>query len=103
MKLTPGPDESYPAMLVPRVWANPRRFNFDNIGDAMLTLFEVLSFKGWLDVRDVLIKAVGPVSSQVPLVLAGRQIMHPRKYGELIVIDNILQGLSKTSSISLLF
>ncbi|XP_060663210.1 sodium leak channel NALCN isoform X2 [Drosophila nasuta] len=61
MKLTPGPDESYPAMLVPRVWANPRRFNFDNIGDAMLTLFEVLSFKGWLDVRDVLIKVVGPI------------------------------------------
>ncbi|XP_012161089.1 sodium leak channel non-selective protein isoform X1 [Ceratitis capitata] len=61
MKLTPGNNESYPSMLVPRVWANPRRFNFDNIGDAMLTLFEVLSFKGWLDVRDVLIKAVGPI------------------------------------------
>lgn len=29
----------------------------------MLALFEVLSFKGWLDVRDVLIKAVGPVSA----------------------------------------
>lgn len=42
--------------------ANPRRFNFDNIGDAMMALFEVLSFKGWLDVRDVLIKALGPVS-----------------------------------------
>lgn len=28
----------------------------------MLTLFEVLSFKGWLDVRDILIKALGPVS-----------------------------------------
>lgn len=28
----------------------------------MLTLFEVLSFKGWLDVRDVLIKALGHVS-----------------------------------------
>lgn len=42
--------------------ANPKRFNFDNIGDALLTLFEVLSFKGWLDVRDVLIKALGPVS-----------------------------------------
>lgn len=41
--------------------ANPKRFNFDNIGDALLTLFEVLSFKGWLDVRDVLIKALGPV------------------------------------------
>lgn len=61
MKLQPGFNESYPSMLVPRVWANPRRFNFDHIGDAMLTLFEVLSFKGWLDVRDVLIKAVGPV------------------------------------------
>ena len=60
MKLYPGQNESYPSMLVPRVWANPRRFNFDNIGDAMLALFEVLSFKGWLDVRDVLIKAVGP-------------------------------------------
>ncbi|XP_069692579.1 sodium leak channel NALCN isoform X3 [Periplaneta americana] len=61
MKLQPGANESYPAMLVPRVWANPRRFNFDNIGDAMLALFEVLSFKGWLDVRDVLIKVLGPV------------------------------------------
>ncbi|XP_011187771.2 sodium leak channel NALCN isoform X3 [Zeugodacus cucurbitae] len=61
MKLVPANNESYPSMLVPRVWANPRRFNFDNIGDAMLTLFEVLSFKGWLDVRDVLIKAVGPI------------------------------------------
>jgi len=27
----------------------------------MLTLFEVLSFKGWLDVRDILISALGPV------------------------------------------
>ncbi|XP_060526683.1 sodium leak channel NALCN isoform X2 [Cylas formicarius] len=61
MKVQPGENETYPAMLVPRVWANPRRFNFDNIGDAMLTLFEVLSFKGWLDVRDILIKSLGPV------------------------------------------
>jgi hypothetical protein len=61
MKLKAGEGESYPAMLVPRVWSNPRRFNFDNIGDAMLALFEVLSFKGWLDVRDVLIKVLGPV------------------------------------------
>ncbi|KYM96485.1 Sodium leak channel non-selective protein [Cyphomyrmex costatus] len=60
MKLRPGENESYPSILVPRVWANPKRFNFDNIGDAMMALFEVLSFKGWLDVRDVLIKALGP-------------------------------------------
>ncbi|XP_045535960.1 sodium leak channel non-selective protein [Papilio machaon] len=61
MKIKPGPNETFPSMLVPRVWANPKRFSFDNIGDALLTLFEVLSFKGWLDVRDVLIKALGPV------------------------------------------
>ncbi|KAI5641499.1 ion transport protein domain-containing protein [Phthorimaea operculella] len=61
MKIKPGPNENFPSMLVPRVWANPKRFSFDNIGDALLTLFEVLSFKGWLDVRDVLIKALGPV------------------------------------------
>ncbi|XP_071875567.1 sodium leak channel NALCN-like isoform X1 [Bombus fervidus] len=61
MKLNPSENESYPSILVPRVWANPRRFNFDNIGDALMALFEVLSFKGWLDVRDVLIQALGPV------------------------------------------
>ena len=35
-----------PWLLVPRVWINPRRFHFDHIGMAMLSLFEVLSFKG---------------------------------------------------------
>ncbi|UYV62372.1 hypothetical protein LAZ67_2000323 [Cordylochernes scorpioides] len=62
MKLWPGQNESYPAILVPRVWANPRRFNFDSIGNAMLALFEVLSFKGWLDIRDVLLQRLGAVS-----------------------------------------
>jgi hypothetical protein len=47
------------------VRANPHLFNFENIGDAVLALFEMLSFKGWLDVRDVLIKVLGPVSSSV--------------------------------------
>ena len=36
---------------VPRVWANPRNFDFDTIGNAMLALFEVLSLEGWLEVR----------------------------------------------------
>ena len=30
----------------------------------MQALFEVLSFKGWLDIRDVLIKTLGPVSTR---------------------------------------
>lgn len=42
--------------------ANPRNFNFDTIGNGMLTLFEVLSLEGWLEVRDVIIERVGPVS-----------------------------------------
>ncbi len=45
--------------------ANPRNFNFDNIGNAMLALFEVLSLEGWLEVRDVIIERVGPVSSHL--------------------------------------
>lgn len=46
MRLEPGPNETYPSFYVPRVWCNPRRFNFDNVGAAMLALFETLSFKG---------------------------------------------------------
>ena len=39
---------------VPRVWKNPRNFDFDNVIDAFLALFEVLSLEGWLEVRDVI-------------------------------------------------
>ena len=42
--------------------SNPRNFNFDNVGNAMLALFEVLSLEGWLEVRDVIIERVGSVS-----------------------------------------
>jgi hypothetical protein len=62
LKIGDGPnkDKNYPRIWVPRVWANPRNFNFDNIGNAMLALFEVLSLEGWLEVRDVIIERVGP-------------------------------------------
>ncbi|VDP08165.1 unnamed protein product [Soboliphyme baturini] len=43
--------------------ANPRNFNFDHIGNAMLALFEILSFKGWTVVRDVILERLGAVSS----------------------------------------
>ncbi|KAB0372959.1 hypothetical protein FD755_015712, partial [Muntiacus reevesi] len=59
LKLRPG--EKKPGFWVPRVWANPRNFNFDNVGNAMLALFEVLSLKGWVEVRDVIIHRVGPM------------------------------------------
>lgn len=48
-------------IFLPRSRANPRNFNFDNVGNAMLALFEVLSLKGWVEVRDVIIHRVGPV------------------------------------------
>ena len=50
-----------PGLYVPRVWMNPRRFNFDNIGMSSLALFEVLSYKGWVDLRDVILRKMGPV------------------------------------------
>eukprot|EP00095_Tigriopus_kingsejongensis_P008699 maker-scaffold483_size159862-snap-gene-0.43 protein:Tk08699 transcript:maker-scaffold483_size159862-snap-gene-0.43-mRNA-1 annotation:"hypothetical protein L798_10696" len=52
-----------PGLYTPRVWMNPRRFNFDNIRNSMLALFEVLSFKGWVDLRDVIITRMGMVSA----------------------------------------
>ncbi|XP_063069681.1 sodium leak channel non-selective protein [Engraulis encrasicolus] len=59
IKLREG--ERKPGFWVPRVWANPRNFDFDNVGNAMLALFEVLSLKGWVEVRDVIIHRVGPI------------------------------------------
>ncbi|KAI6235562.1 Sodium leak channel non-selective protein [Aphelenchoides besseyi] len=53
-------DDIHPTILVPRVWSNPRNFNFDHIGNAMLALFETLSYKGWNVVRDVLLAREGP-------------------------------------------
>ena len=60
MKSFKGPA---PKFLVPRVWANPRNFNFDNIGNAILALFEVLSLEGWVEIRDVIKARIGPVST----------------------------------------
>ncbi|XP_056005775.1 sodium leak channel NALCN-like isoform X4 [Ostrea edulis] len=55
----PNGTESDAGFFVPRTWSNPYNFNFDNIGSAMLALFEVLSLEGWLEVRDVIIERVG--------------------------------------------
>ncbi|XP_071140116.1 sodium leak channel NALCN-like isoform X2 [Mytilus edulis] len=61
MKVPDGPNHMQPAFYVPRVWTNPHNFDFDNIGNAMLALFEVLSLEGWLEVRDVIIERVDAV------------------------------------------
>lgn len=43
-------------ILVPRIWKNPKNFDFDNILHALLALFEALSLEGWLDIRNVIEK-----------------------------------------------
>ncbi|PIO64398.1 transporter, cation channel family protein [Teladorsagia circumcincta] len=53
-------DKLHPKIIVPRVWTNPRNFNFDHIGNAMLALFETLSYKGWNVIRDILYLRQGP-------------------------------------------
>ncbi|KHJ95111.1 transporter, cation channel family protein [Oesophagostomum dentatum] len=53
-------EEMHPKILVPRVWTNPRNFNFDHVGNAMLALFETLSYKGWNVIRDILYNRQGP-------------------------------------------
>ncbi len=55
-------NKTMPSMWVPRAWSNPYNFDFDSIGNSMLALFEVLSLEGWLEVRDVIIDRMGPVS-----------------------------------------
>ncbi|VDM38977.1 unnamed protein product [Toxocara canis] len=54
-------DDLHPSILVPRVWTNPRNFNFDHVGNGMLALFETLSYKGWNVIRDIVWQRVGPV------------------------------------------
>ncbi|CAI8036576.1 Sodium leak channel non-selective protein [Geodia barretti] len=60
------PNSNYsPSILVPTVWYTHRRdFDFDNTLKAMLTMFEVLTLEGWLDVRDMLVR--DPVSPGIP-------------------------------------
>ena len=41
-------------ILAPRVFGNPRTFDFDHIENSLLILFEILSLEGWTEVRDVL-------------------------------------------------
>jgi hypothetical protein len=61
LKLGKKNNSTTPSIWVPRVWANPYNFNFDTIGSSMLTLFEVLSLEGWLEVRDIIIARMGTV------------------------------------------
>jgi len=56
------------AILVPRVWRNPRNFNFDDMGQAFLALLEILSLEGWTEVRDIIEDEVGFFGSLYPHV-----------------------------------
>ena len=55
-------------ILVPRMWRNPRSFNFDNMGNALFALLEILSLEGWTEVRDIIEAEFGFFGSLYPHV-----------------------------------
>lgn len=56
------------SLLVPRIWRNPRNFDFDTMSSAFLALLEVLSLEGWTEVRDIIEEQVGFWGSIYPHV-----------------------------------
>lgn len=57
----------------------------------MLALFEVLSFKGWLDIRDVLIKTLGPVIyivDKLPRLLSWKITRGTKKSGLIVSLGS---------------
>ncbi|KAG0294302.1 calcium channel protein, partial [Dissophora globulifera] len=46
-------------MLMPRVWANPVVYSFDNFGASFLILFEIVSQEGWTGILDTSRNVVG--------------------------------------------
>ena len=101
-----------PGLYVPRVWMNPRRFNFDNLGFAFLALFEVLSFKGWIDLRDVILQKMGPVygiyihmyvflGSMIGLTLFATKVTNVSAVQIIQVFNPLLTSLISSEAMSL--
>ena len=85
-------------ILVPRVWTTPRNFDFDNVLNAFLALFEVLSLEGWLEVRDVIRELVAPEYSLYVhiYVLLGSMI------GLTLFVGVIVMNFNENKGIALL-
>lgn len=81
---------------VPRVWKNPRNFDFDNVLHAFLALFEVLSLEGWLEVRDVIQAVVAPEYSLYVhiYVLIGSMIGLTLFVGVIVMNFNEKKGIA---------
>lgn len=83
-------------ITVPRVWKNPRNFDFDNVLHAFLALFEVLSLEGWLEVRDVIQAVVAPEYSLYVhiYVLLGSMIGLTLFVGVIVMNFNEKKGIA---------
>ncbi|KAF8927182.1 calcium channel protein [Dissophora ornata] len=46
-------------LVMPRVWANPHVYSFDNFGASFLILFEIVSQEGWIGVMETARNIVG--------------------------------------------
>jgi len=73
--------------------ANPRNFDFDNIGNAMQALFEVLSLEGWIEVRDVIIERVKPVTEALDLLYCLMLMQTASAAASNVVINLLLSTL----------
>ena len=83
-------------ITVPRVWKNPRNFDFDDVLHAFLALFEVLSLEGWLEVRNVIKAVVAPeYSIYVHIyVLLGSMIGLTLFVGVIVMNFNANKGIA---------
>merc|ERR1719412_1173916 len=52
------PNKSVCLNMTGGIWVNPR-INFDNVGLAYLSLFQIATFKGWMDIMDDAVDSVG--------------------------------------------
>ncbi|KAI9303230.1 Ion transport protein-domain-containing protein [Cunninghamella echinulata] len=56
---TEAPVQDGLEILAPLVWSNPYVYSFDNFGSSLLTLFEIASGEGWIDVLEASMSIVG--------------------------------------------
>lgn len=64
LTLAPFFSLTHPLPSLPPRYTHRRDFDFDDTLKAMVTMFEVLTLEGWLDVRDMLVR--DPVSPGIP-------------------------------------
>ena len=85
-------------ILVPRVWSNPRTFDFDTMGHALLALLEMLSLEGWTEIRD----AIESLSVPWGMVYPHLYVFLAGMIGLTLVIGVIVSNYNESKGTALL-